>query len=252
MIKKLIASAALIAAGSALAGATVTFNGDGTVGISADTSGLASVSNFSAYGFVFTLDSDTYTNEDGYTLNSLSVVLGYNVSFTGYIAIYACSQANSSGLGTLTYVGYSEVTTSSGTIYDSSGGSYTRKTATGSSFTDGSGDDVILDTDRWYLVVFMDDSELASAADQTSFSTDMMTVLSLCTDTGDDNGLATLGSPISSANGYVNNTTVSVLAGATLTAVTSEVPEPSAFGLLAGVAALAFAASRRRRSRKAA
>ena len=236
MIKKLIASAALIAAGTALAGA------DETITVTPSVTGS---DGGKYYGVTFTLDSGTYTNESGYTLDSLDVMIRYQYESyitTGYTVIYSYDD----DLTNLTYVGSSSNSIVKGVSYNS--GSYTRSNISADDFTDADGDAVVLYADVLYYIAFVTDIE--SAKTLTSFSSSVMLLEYLAAQTT-ASGLATTGSLIGS-DGSVSSSSYGALVGATLTAVTSEVPEPSAFGLLAGVAALAFAASRRRRSRKAA
>lgn len=266
MIKKLIASAALIAAGSALAGATVTVDGD-TVKVESSTTGDSVYNKYSnnVYGFVFTLDSDTYTNSAGYTLDSLSILTESSTGNAGtYFVLYSYTGSDDTAYGYtgLTLVGYAAVGSTTSEVFTLSGGSYTKYwLSNNGAFTDSDGNTSVLTADTDYILLLASNvSSLAATIetlatgstkpDENVFVAFSGGVTVLSNDDTVDGGLVDDASSLviwgSTSSSYTP------LIEATLTAVTSEVPEPSAFGLLAGVAALAFAASRRRRSRKAA
>ena len=267
MIKKLIASAALIAAGSALAGAAVSIDGD-TVTVTSSTTTSSVYNKYSnyVYGFVFTLDSDTYTNEAGYTLDSLSILTESNTGNTGtYFVLYSYTDNDGTAYGYtgLALVGYAAVGSTTSEVFTFSAGNYTRYwLSNADAFTDSDGNTSVLTADTNYILLLASDvSSLASTIetlatgsskpDENVFVAFSDGVTALSNDDTVDGGLVEDASSLV-IWGTAGSTSYTPLIEATLTAVTSEVPEPSAFGLLAGVAALAFAASRRRRSRKAA
>ena len=274
MIKKLIASAALIAAGSALAGAAVSIDGD-TVTVTSSVTGSFSVDKYTSniYGFVFTLDSGTYTNSAGYTLDSLSICVNGNTDYSEYYLVlysYTGSDSTAYGYTGLTLVGYSAVESSSSSWVvsnaDDASYYYTKYClGTSTSFADSEGNTSVLTAGTNYILLLASDvSSLATTID-TLATSDSSPVNNGFANIGagivvvdnDDDGVTVDGGLVEDASslviwGTAGSTSYTPLIEATLTAVTSEVPEPSAFGLLAGVAALAFAASRRRRSRKAA
>lgn len=267
MIKKLLASAALLAAGSALAGADVSIDGDTvTVTSSTTTSSVRNVYSNYVYGFVFSLDSGTYTNEDGYTLDSLSILTESNTGNSGtYFVLYSYTGSDSTAYGYtgLTLVGYAAVGSTTSETFTLSDGNYTRYWLSNSeAFTDSDGNTAVLTADTNYILLLASDvSSLATTIatlatssakpDEEVFVAFSSGVTVFSDDGTVDGGLVDDASSLV-IWGNAASSSYTPLIEATLTAVTSEVPEPSAFGLLAGVAALAFAASRRRRSRKAA
>ena len=246
MIKKLITGTALIVAGTALAGAAETITLTPTV---EDSNGG------SYYGFTFSLDEDTYTNDAGYTLDSMTVVLRYSgsgnlPSSPEYFVVYSYD----SSLSSLTYVGYSAITyTTNGTVvYNAAGDGYwTRNTASSSTLVGTDGETLVLSSGVTYYVAFVTTDNLSAAQSLTSFSSSTLGSLHLYADTSVAGGLATTGSFVDSS-GSATATNYSAVVAATLTEVEATIPEPSAFGILAGFGALALAASRRRRSRKVA
>lgn len=266
-MKKILASAALIAAGTAFAGAAVAIDGS-TVTVTSSITGSFSAAVYSNnfYGVAFTLDSDTYTNSSGYTLDSISIWSG--TSFTAgeyYLVLYSYeSNTNLYDYAELTYVGSAAVGDSSSWVLADANDSshfYTKYTlGTTTTFTDTDGDASVLTSGTSYVVLLVSAGNLSSvqtnldylstssSSPKTLYGFETFSCGVVQTTTEDvevDAGLVAANETSliywGSASGYT------AIVEATLTAI----PEPSSFGLLAGVAALAFAASRRRRSRKA-
>ena len=236
MLKNIVTAAALFAASTALASAD-------TITISPSSGDL---SGGSYYGFTFSLSSTDYTNADGYTLDSLTLILrASSTTASGYFVIYSYD----SSLDSLTYVGSGAVTNTKDAlvIYGSnystnSSDMYTRAVATSSSFTDSDDETLVLYAGTSYFVAIA--SDLSSAEALTSFSSSVLSQIGMAAATNADESLAEVGSLINSS-GTAADTSYAAVVGATLTAVS--VPEPSTFGLLAGIGALALVAARRRR-----
>lgn len=199
------------------------------------------------------MDEETYTNGLGYTLDDITVVLRYSGSSNlpsspENFVVYSYDDS----LSSLTYVGYGAITFATGYVtYNAAGDGYwTRNSASSSSLVGTDGETLVLSSGVSYYIAFVTSDNLSAAQSLTSFSSSTLSSLQLLADTAVAGGLATAGSLIGSG-GSVSGSTYSAVVAATLTTVEATIPEPSAFGLLAGVGVLALAASRRR-SRKAA
>lgn len=242
MFKKLLTGTALIVAGTALAGAAETITLTPTI---------ESVNGGAYYGITFSLDEETYTNELGYTLDDITIVLRYSgsgnlPSSPEYFVVYSYDDS----LSSLTYVGYSAITYTTGYVtYTADGSGYwTRNSASSSSLVGTDDETLVLSSGVSYYIAFVTTDNLSAAQSLTSFSSSTLGSLQLLADTAVAGGLATTGSLIGS-DGSVSGSSYGAVVAATLTEVEASIPEPSAFGLLAGLGALALVASRRRRSR---
>ncbi len=234
-MKKLITAAAFLAASSALASAaTVT---------SQTVISSTSVTGGSYKGVSFTVSSDLLA--ESYLLDSLTIFGRYGswedgntISGNEYFVVYSVS-----GTSTLTYLGGVETTSENQRFYDSTNGYYTRNTMTGSF----SG--ITVESDSTYVVLFTTSENYANNETTFKTATALSNISSLLSS---ENLFATSTNTVASGpTGTFYNADGPTSAGYTpvISLTLSTIPEPSAFGLLAGVGALALVAARRRRSR---
>ena len=279
MIKKIITAAALVAASSALAGAA-------SVTLDLTSTYFGSVSQTATY---YSSLFNTYTQTaDGFSNNSTYYGPAYNYLTKNQSAgtLYYKTANGGSQSANLPAITVSDgsvsltVTTTSAQGANTAGYfntlstdtefegvtsftlSFTAKVSYDAATTDDDGNTTEETTYTGYFGLYYVDSSgnvtkvystaltSSSSAETTDYSIDILTVL------GEDTVselLGGTGSLVYAMTGTDTAWKAVTLSGVTLTATvtTTEVPEPSAFGLLAGVGALAFIASRRRRTRKA-
>ena len=279
MIKKIITAAALVAASSALAGAaSVTLDLTSTYFGSSSQTATYYSSLFNTY----TQTADGFSNNSTYygpaynylTKNQSAGTLYYKTANGGSQSANLPAITVSDGSVSLTVTttsaqgantaGYFN-TLSTDTEFEGVTSftlSFTAKVSYDAETTDDDGNTTEEKTYTGYFGLYYVDSSgnvtkvystaltSSSSAETTDYSIDILTVL------GEDTVTELLGGTGSLVYAMTGTDTAwkaVTLSGVTLTATvtTTEVPEPSAFGLLAGVGALAFIASRRRRTRKA-
>lgn len=230
-MKKYITAAALIAAGTAFANAaSVTLSTDLQESATATTS-------IASFGFSASLTSDWLSGwDDSYTGLQLSEV-SFSVSTTNttsyWLTIVELDSMPSSAVSAdaLTYVGLSS------SSVQISGGSLTF-----------SFDGVTLSADKEYAFLLLTGTNPSINSSQTitggSFAyLDMVAYGNTdCGTTSTNEGFIQRANNVYTLNAQSNNKANVSITG-------TAIPEPSAFGLLAGVSALALAASRRRRAK---
>ena len=246
MLKNIIATTALLAASAALASAvTVTFNSDNTV---------ADATNYAAQG----ASAGTYTVATGTLTGGESVTVTLTES-AGYIyALDASSislDANTNATAALSALGIS----TSGLDYGIQGGQGQNVlTVSISGLTSGTtytlvaiiGDNAADDSDGTTYTLTAGTLVSSTYYDMTDEDGEGV-ALEVATLTVDDDNAVLIVSEVTADEDGTITYTLSSKGTLFLTAIAS-VPEPSAFGMLAGVGALALVAARRRRSRKAA
>lgn len=254
-MKKLLASAALVAAGSAFAGA-VDYETSGNTYYGTTEWLTSSYGNY--YAFAFSLSNLTTLSTSLTTSSvdsSVSIEEGASYLVTSIsTALNSSSQSKDGNTymvivdSDFTVLAISAVADLNG-LNDGSNRYY--QTNSGKAFDDYVFEDALILTAgiTYYALGFNDVSSISVGDTITSdnWSAAYFRLMGSTDSYSDSNGIAT------STNNALDGTfgTMSVALEIALTEVTI-VPEPGSFGLLAGVAALAFAASRRRRSRKAA
>ena len=279
MIKKIITAAALVAASSALAGAaSVTLDLTSTYFGSSSQTATYYSSLFNTY----TQTADGFSNNSTYygpaynylTKNQSAGTLYYKTANGGSQSANLPAITVSDGSVSLTVTttsaqgantaGYFN-TLSTDTEFEGVTSftlSFTAKVSYDAATTDDDGNTTEETTYTGYFGLYYVDSSgnvtkvystaltSSSSAETTDYTIDILTVLGEDTVTG---LLGGTGSLVYAMTGTDTAWKAVTLSGVTLTATvtTTEVPEPSTFGLLAGVGALAFIASRRRRTRKA-
>ena len=230
---KYITVAALLAAGSAFANAAVVSNINGT--LTNPTEQLPDGGFGAYYGFSFTLPGTIAGIEsDTVVLDSIEFVRAYSqtpgLAETAWLNIYSSDTPSTDG-----YLGQSDSATNTASVGSS------RNDAEWSSAVSFNGSSIELTLGTTYYVFFSSAED--TGADYAAGSNIVKAALRLGKT---DSGTVTLtGSDVaytgtngsSQGNGWLPAYKVTV----------SAVPEPSAFGLLAGLGALALVASRRRR-----
>lgn len=247
MIKNILATAALVAASAALAGAsTVTFY-SGNTGFDATldfSSGITSTEGLSttvstgsddatlavtaASGKLWgaSVSTDTWTND-----TAISALAEYDISIDG---ISGGVQVGAGGVAT--YLTFTELTagetyTIALVVAELAGTASTFSVSAGT-LVSGTAYDLTSDDDGTTLGDSVTTYTVAANNAGTAIIVDV---------TADDDGTIQ----------FTYSSKGTVIAAYITVAATTDVPEPSAFGLLAGVGALVLVAARRRRSRKA-
>ena len=279
MIKKIITAAALVAASSALAGAaSVTLDLTSTYFGSSSQTATYYSSLFNTY----TQTADGFSNNSTYygpaynylAKNQSAGTLYYKTANGGSQSANQPTITVSDGSVSLTVTTTSAQGANTAGYYNTLSTdtefegvtsftlSFTAKVSYDAATTDDDGNTTAETTYTGYFGLYYVDSSgnvtkvystaltSSSSAETTDYSIDILTVL------GEDTVTELLGGTGSLVYAMTGTDTAwkaVTLSGVTLTATvtTTEVPEPSAFGLLAGVGALAFIASRRRPTRKA-
>lgn len=250
MIKKLITGTALIVAGTALAGAATEYT---TVAdtITASTDwGTTYYGNY--YAFLFNTDNISLTGSSASSLSEDTIETGltYEVSSISLaLNTYTQSKASSTAMVVLDSTTYEILGVSTSTTYSTAYFANNSAKAQDIYAFDG----LYITSGTTYIAV-----GVTLGAAETLVVGTILTeedYASICsylrllggTYTSETDGCTDETSFTSATYGTMDVTVQYVL-----TQVEATIPEPSAFGILAGFGALALAASRRRRSRKAA
>ena len=235
MFKNIIATTALLAASAALASAvTVTFNNSNTV---------PDATNYAAQNLAY----GTYTVATGTLSNGETVTVSLTES-VGYIYTAAATTFSDTAVSLLAEY---DIDIDGRSITGIQGGQgQNTLTVTFSGLTEG---------ETYTVIAIVGD--LAGTASTISFTNGTLVSGTYYSATSDDSTGTSFSSSISATSAvYVVVAEVEAdsdgeIAYSVTTKgsiyLTAIIPEPSAFGLLAGVGALALAASRRRRTRKA-
>ena len=237
MFKNIIATTALLAASAALASAvTVTFNSSNTV---------ADATNYAANGS----SAGTYTVATGTLSNGETVTVSLTESVgTIYVGSATATTFSDSAVSLLAEY---DIDIDGQSITGIEGGQgQNTLTVTFSGLTEG---------ETYTVIAIVGDG--AGTASTISFTNGTLVSGTYYSATSDDSTGTSFSSSISATSAvYVVVAEVEADSDGTIAySVTTKgvmylaaiIPEPSAFGLLAGVGALALAASRRRRTRKA-
>lgn len=258
LMKKLLTVAAMIAAGSAFAGATeYTTSGDAFVGSTSWYDG-SSYGNY--YGVQLTTSAITETatgtgHPSGSSFSSATVSSGETYLLSSIS--FALDSSGNSKAGT-TYLllvdsSFSLVAISTVATFES-GQAYNSENTSGKAFNTYTFSDTYITSGSTYYVLGVTSAGAtyyASLIGSTVDATTYATYASYIRVIGNSSLYETYGGVTSETTSVTASSAYGTMAASvqyTLTAVTA-VPEPSSFGLLAGIGALALVAARRRRSR---
>ena len=252
-MKNIIAITSLLAAGTILANATADSITIDSRYDNAQTSGA--FDKYSVYGFKFSLSTSSLVESGLYSLDSIGLAgataYGTDTPLTtsDTLVFYSVEE------GGISYVGASSVSSTSGS-YVVKGVGYESdnrlKYTIQNNLYSLTNTTLVLDAEKTYLTVFATtnsyDSNLANFTSATAFSdiSSYLRVTRLASGNGAGDIEANIKGVGVNQTGAETSTSYSPFIVATLTPV----PEPSAFGLLAGAGALALAAARRRRRSK--
>lgn len=245
MIKKLLTSAAVIAASTALAGAATEYTSVADTITASTDWGTSYYGNY--YAFLFNTDNISLTGSSASSLSEATIETGltYEVSSIS-LALNTASQTKSSttAMVVLDSTTYEILGVSTSTTYSSAYFANNSAKAQDIYAFDG----LYITSGTTYLAVGVTLDSVTSLVVGTVLTEDDYS--SICSQLrllgGTNTSTTTDGCTNSTAFTSATYGTMDVTAQYVLTQVEA-IPEPSAFGLLAGVGALALVASRRRR-----
>lgn len=243
-MKKYITIAALLAAGSTLANAETVIDARYNAGV---TNGYNKGSGYT--GFEFQLDSSTLLlSNQNYTIDSFGILStndsGVKLTTADSVVIY---EVTDSGFSYFTSANVDSVSTYvlKGSDYESNDGhKYSNLSYAIVDFGD-----VEFGSSVEYAVFFSTTEAFLNNKSTFENATSFGDISSSLLEVRLSVGLSQPEANISGGTMYNGSGAMSAAYSSFVTATVTAIPEPSAFGLLAGVGALALVASRRRRSR---